>query len=475
MPKEQQTFHFVPVSLVNTNGPTRPMTSKQAKKAYQQRTRGQKTSLAEERRLEKEERDKQRREWEREQAAAKSKAAREKKAKKAQEEKEERKRMGIPEPSKYVRASQPTISRFVKNGNKRTWQAMESLEEGEESDGTICAKDDRGPAAKRIESGDDSEDEFGEFPSFSQSDLPKFLENIDEVSSCKDKGQGAEPMMGEHEQDEGLPAMHAQQTQQTEDEDALADMATTQLLSEAADAVNRDSDAQSGEVLKERSVNMRSPPVTRSITFAPTPTKPPKDNSITTLHISPPSATQLYIENHLDDFLPTPSQEVRELLCAIDDDDFLTNTQLARELAVDEPSKDDVLPVMICSQDLIFSSQELLEIMTPCRPPAKADSTKQASQAIRAIPISPEPIQSKQKGRFFEEKEEDLVQAAIHESKNESLKSRSTKSHEPAVTEPADRAKLLDPGKLIGPVSAFSDYGDDEIDEESLLELVADI
>ena len=174
MPGRQQTFELVPTTFPNNDVPVPAMTSKAAKKAYQQRKKGPKLSKAEQRRLEAEELDRQKREHERERSANRAKAAREKKAAKEQDERATRKKLGLSRPSKFARASQPTISVFVRNGNKRIWQDVEAL--AEESEGTVCDQvSDIERPAKRVAQDDASEDEFGDFPSLSQSDLPDIL------------------------------------------------------------------------------------------------------------------------------------------------------------------------------------------------------------------------------------------------------------------------------------------------------------
>lgn len=140
MPPVQKTFELVPTSLARPVARP-PMTSKAAKKAYQKANNGGKITRAEQRRRDAEVLERLRKENEKERTAAKAKVAREKKAAKAAEEKLERKRRGVPEPRKGVRASQPTISLFVKGGNsvgfvngKRGWQDVENAEDEDDMD-----------------------------------------------------------------------------------------------------------------------------------------------------------------------------------------------------------------------------------------------------------------------------------------------------------------------------------------------------
>ncbi|PMD35621.1 hypothetical protein L207DRAFT_516577 [Hyaloscypha variabilis F] len=508
MAGRQRTFELVPTTLAKPHGdqPTR-MTSKQIKKAYQQANRGPRVSRAEQRRLDAEELDRQKKEYERERAAAKAKAAREKKAAKENAEKEARRKMGLPEPSRFVRASQPTISTFIRNGvtGKRSWQQMEMETLGEDSNRTqsdtgVGEKDGAQPPAKRVATEDDSEDEFGDFPSLSQSDI---LEKIDSSMVSIKGGEAGSPAVVAkqtlqppcQEPSQELPAKKSSKDEYPfDDSQLIAEMANTQLLSEAAEAAQRSDSAELPEIplhkqgasepippskmdaystpdqiagmsvkrpyqpecktaaggnsdgrlaiisrphLRRPSGNMLPPPVPvkekKAISFAPSPQKakiPSQDISKrnNNPYNIPPSATQVFLENHLDDFFPSPTQEIRELLSDVDD--LPSNTQVARELSP-EAQKDipDILPPkkmfargpgpkpiieerefedLISTQDLILSSQELLEITTPSRPPTKTN-------------VEPEMAKEKPAGkprpRFFEEKEDDILYAVLYESR----------------------------------------------------------
>ncbi|KFX91691.1 hypothetical protein O988_07622 [Pseudogymnoascus sp. VKM F-3808] len=132
---------------------------------------------------------------------------------------------------------------------------------------------------------------------------------------------------------------------------------------------------------------------------------------------APPTSTQLFLADHLDDFFPSPSQELRELLEDIEDDDIPSNTQVAREIGRDnvvarpilvepaQPVLDDDFP-WASSRDFMFSSQELRELESPIK-----------ESPVPAPPPTPWDVRRARKPRFFVEKEEDLFAAAIHESK----------------------------------------------------------
>jgi hypothetical protein len=515
--------------------------------------------------------ERQKKEYERERAAARAKTAREKKAAKENAEKEARRKMGLPEPSKFVRASQPTISKFVRNGSngKRSWQEMKMESVLEDSDGTLfdAAENDADPPPKLVAVDDDSEDEFGDFPSLSQSDL---LQKIDSsMLSMQDRGSdpGSPTALAKQpseqpyrELSQELPERKPTEDEHTfEDSQKLTEMANTQLLSEAAGAAQKShgtkafvlpgprhtihksanptpprnldqravaSTTQSYRkfgmppsmgrpALQEVSVNMPPPLIPlkgkQAISFAPTPQNPKlppqntaKAHQYTTFNI-PPSATQAFLESHLDDFFPSPTQEIRELLS--DADSLPSNTQIARELSPKLPEepvnnlplhrqvareqltkdvKEDRFDNLICSQDLILSSQELLEITTPSRalekPIFEPEITKQKqvpsvkprffeekeddllhaalqeSKTTSIHPQAPAPQASERRRPFFEEKEEDLLQAAIHESKMVAAKKEGLKVPLKEVDGNPGKERMLK--RALS--TATTDYGEDD-------------
>ncbi|KUJ22981.1 uncharacterized protein LY89DRAFT_776812 [Mollisia scopiformis] len=489
MTGRQKTFELVPTTLVKQNASRPPMTSKAAKKAYQQAQRGTKISKAEQRRRDAAELERIRKEHEKERNAAKTKAARDKKATKALAEREARKKLGLPEPSRFVRASQPTISRFVRgdSNEKRSWQQMEDVEEEEEDEisddddnaGSI-PKDKLQPPAKRVAVDHDSEDEFGDFPTLSQS----ALEKIDSSAASLRDGFSLPPSPEKKQNwDECKPySLDASQEppfkKKTEDrllfeKENLAELVTTKLLSEAAEAASRSyasepaalvqsapilgplkpannelspsplnlnrcntegqnskrvtetrnaPQSNSRPALLERSTNMPPPRLLLkkpSMSFATPPVKPlisrQNLNTVTSRSAPymPPSSTQAFLENHLDDFFPSPSQQVRELL--EDVDDIPSNTQIAQELGPQKPMINNRFEDLICTQDLVLTPQDLEEIITPSRaPPPKTARELKAGQPKFLLPPRPT---SRDKPRFFQEKEEDLCQAALDASK----------------------------------------------------------
>ncbi|KAI0006362.1 hypothetical protein F4779DRAFT_23809 [Xylariaceae sp. FL0662B] len=120
MPPVQNTFSIIPnpPSAAPDARPSRPpMTTKQAKKAYNKATKGPKLSRAERRRQELFEQDRIRRELEKERNQARARAARDKRREKEENERAEKKKKGLP--LVQVRPSQDTIARFVRSNAKK--------------------------------------------------------------------------------------------------------------------------------------------------------------------------------------------------------------------------------------------------------------------------------------------------------------------------------------------------------------------
>jgi hypothetical protein len=476
MTGRQRTFELVPTTLVKQNAAKPPMTSKAAKKAYQQAQKGPRISKAEQRRRDAEEYERIRKEHEKEKNAAKSKAAREKKAAKALAEKEGRKKLGLPEPSRFVRASQPTISKFIRadSSAKRSWKEMNVIEETEDlvSDSEGEDRDEALPSAKRVAIEHESEDEFGDFPLLSPSALDKIDSSAASFSAppSPEKKQLYEaPLNRNQPLQERQKERTSGETPKNKD---IVDIASTRVLSEAVEKASKEyasepsafppplpvivprklpdsevlarpldsSDyenrvaksvtmpppkniptSNTRPVLQERSNNMPPPrlPVKKpSISFASPPVRPERSrqNNPSVLSRTTPntarSATQAFLEDHLDDFFPSPSQQVRELLDDIED--IPSNTQIAKEIGPQKPNFNDQSDYFICTQDFVLTPQDLEEIVTPSRAQPKATMP---AASVDVKPPSLRPV-SRDKPRFFEEKEEDLFQAALHESRS---------------------------------------------------------
>lgn len=174
----------------------------------------------------------------------------------------------------------------------------------------------------------------------------------------------------------------------------------------------------------------------------------------------PPSATQAFLHSYFDDFYPSPTQEVRELHS---DDDPLSAPSNSVKNTIELPNRlptatvtatnkaVDVVDVVnmgpFSTQDFILSSQDLLEILAPNRvPPKQAPQLSQSHS--RSHPVE---RVSQVKPRFFEEKEEDLYLAALHES--------SVMAAQIEPPQPSSRRSLQ------RTLSTATDYGDEEFRE----------
>lgn len=329
--------------------------------------------------------------------------------------------------------------------------------------------------AKRITLDTDADgdsDEFGEFPALSQS----ALEKIESSAASLVEGMSAPPSPEKKQNLGSVPcspdATHQLRSRKTnEDKPSFEEKAATHLLSKAAEAASRSyalepsalpppapileplknankelsatplnlnqcedkvSDlrkqpernqtplSNSRPALQERSSNMppprlpfKKPPISFS-----TPALKPQDPRQKTnrfparaIHSLPPSSTQAFLEDHLDDFFPSPSQQVRELLDEIDD--IPSNTQIAKELGPEKTTVDDHFDDLICTQDLVLTPQDLEEIITPSRAPAKPINKPMPRSRVPPPGLSA----SRNRPRFFEEKAEDLHRASVHEHK----------------------------------------------------------
>ncbi|KAI1654608.1 hypothetical protein F4813DRAFT_205984 [Daldinia decipiens] len=159
----QNTFSIVPNALCAINGgldasetrpSKRPMTTKQAKKAYQKSNRGPKLSKAEQRRQDLFEQDRIRREFEKEKNQARARAARDKKKEKEEKERAEKKRKGLPLVD--VHPSQATIAWFVRGDKKKKPESKPLINspitdrhESDDSDSTTLSSDEPEPPPKK--------------------------------------------------------------------------------------------------------------------------------------------------------------------------------------------------------------------------------------------------------------------------------------------------------------------------------------
>ncbi|TLS22914.1 uncharacterized protein PpBr36_06233 [Pyricularia pennisetigena] len=189
-PLKQNTFLVLPNAPPNhfTHGapppveglPRQPiMTSKQARKSYNERTRGQKRSRAEQREWERAEQERIRKELEKEQNAAKARAARERKKAKDLAALEQKKKQGLPLVS--VRPSQDTIARFVRKGNKREREPEQAMPEPRNTSKSPSGT----PKRPRLSSIEELEVEEG------HADTPSISPSIERISHSPPKAPGS--------------------------------------------------------------------------------------------------------------------------------------------------------------------------------------------------------------------------------------------------------------------------------------------
>ncbi len=498
MPVRQETFKLVPETLATTTGPRPPMTLKAAKKAYREATKVPRISKAEQRRIAAEEIAQQKREHEKECVAAKAKAAREKRLNKDTEERERRKKLGLPEPSRFVRASQPTIQKFVKigTGGKRSWKEMDDqAEEDEDNEGEMGESDhidQERPSRKIVALGQlDDDDEFGDFPSLSQGDLPGLFNIPGTHQPCAESPDTCHTLSAEasaesshcsNPEEQLLQPVMADSFQLGTEAELDTELVESQLLAEAQATLQSHSTAlppaeqtlkkvpawvkEQGprKPLQEVSGNMPPPPLpTKLIGAISTASFPAQAKKLLRQTFeAPPPSTQAFLEAHLDDFFPSPSQQVRELLEDIDD--MPSNTQIARELDLEQEPRTtrasapqpqtgdgDVGLEFLSSQDFVLSSQDLRDIDTPSKAAPKLSPRSDSRERDLDLMTSKDcpPRRPKPKPRFFEEKEDDLLHAAIKESLMANRK-------------PPKSSPRRSQGNFRRVKSTKSDYGDDE-------------
>lgn len=473
MPLQQKTFTVVPPPGMPSKGPRPPMTSKQAKKLYKQAI--PKVSRLEQRQIEAEEHQRIRREQDKERAAGRAKAAKERKQKKANEAREIRK-MDPPKPRPGERASRDKMMEFIKLGAgvKRARDEVGDDGEGhiEEGNGEglhLLDHDDNygseviealrrsssPPAASQM-SFNNANIQLGQAV-FSGAGPLKAVNGVLDTTTAEDRQTTVTPRA-------------SSPSHQTKHPDIEAEMSPTSIKSgksfdvksrSATPTCNADRCGEkidhTGFRTSPREVRNRTPQsvCATSKRMASPPSKVPRRRSSAA---SAPS-TLAFLEDNFDDFFPSSSQQARELMGAIDD--IPSNTQVAREISTEgshcaallssqpaislqpaEPlglarsptllratctqQSPELRPAMstaqtdlglefLSSQDFVLSSQDLRDINTPCRPAPshliqnglhRGTNVKKEQSAPRPRP----------KPKFFEEKEEDLIHAAIEAS-----------------------------------------------------------
>ncbi|CAD6503582.1 BgTH12-03242 [Blumeria graminis f. sp. triticale] len=495
----QRKFELIPTTLAGPIAYKPPMTSKQVKKAYQQANRSRKITRIEQRKLEAQEFARQRKEYEQEKASARAKTTRDRKAAKTLVEREARRKVQLPDSRRSLRASQPSISMYVRNNPsvQRGWQMEKESSEDSETITDVhfnqteeMIESITGPKISQYTADLDSENEFGDFPSFSQLEIFDSPINQQNKTPClslafddKNAGKVEKQAFGSSQREKVTlvsPKPQFQLSEQCVDlnsqlEDRGCALVSKKTLMEANlnaceqneftferlstpkttlcpvdqhryDVHNKIVATRSQLSLEDQHINLADNLYTEHAETRLFDSSPSK---------IPLSSTQVFLEDHLEDFFPSPTQEVRELEIIEDTEEYVfpSNSQIMTEICkpddlgevdltlktliplqslksyneeeksnekdypkysgciAQSPEVDvartiednDFLDDQICTQDFLILSQQI-------RSGKPSISIPEAGQA------QPD-VNRGSKGRFFEEKEEDLLQAALYESK----------------------------------------------------------
>jgi hypothetical protein len=401
MPR-QNTFTLVPDALglpgldAGPRPARPPMTSKQAQKLYRQSTRTPKLSKAEQRRLELAEQERIRKEFEKDKQAARARAARERKKNKEQLAREQRKKDGLP--LVKVRPSQDTIARFVRV-DSRTRELGDIAEEASNEnnlreDRSIDQEVHRPPTSSRKRrkiQREAAEPHCSSSPIVFSGDVAagRLSAHVEgENAQAGVTRQGSSPAKdGQSLQEEHTAGTRPKRPSQT---------ASTPVLQ-----ASRPEGAEIARVLQPLSQqptqrSQRHSQTARRVLAARQSIAPRKSSPATQTNKENepplPMSTQAVL-SCFDEFLPSPSQELQELLGNNEGHLQRRSPMQKSDLGKRKTSMRDVVePAMpfICSQDLVFSSQDIREL----------DDSPQKSQHLPAsrprssIPNPPEVRQS---------------------------------------------------------------------------------
>ncbi|KAG6051272.1 hypothetical protein E4U17_006238 [Claviceps sp. LM77 group G4] len=307
----QRTFTIVPPPA-NTRGVNalhqpaqhvRPMTSKQAQKAYKAATRGPPISRAEQRERDRAEQERIRKEFEKEKATAKARLARERKKEKESAEREKKKKKGMPLVS--VRPSQDTIARFVRgngSGKKRTCGGG-AVGEGSDADGgdvkDVSAPKDRAEEQVALPDEDNGAPEL-DLIEEEEGDIESGLEELlDAISreQCEAKHRKLNEDEISHKSGPALPSGSSLREPREEEIDAVSPPSNPPP---SLPACHRPRTPHIPQASPRETANPAQE--LESIAVPQQTPSPPL----------PPMSTQTILGN-LDDFFPSPSQQAREL------------------------------------------------------------------------------------------------------------------------------------------------------------------
>lgn len=288
----------------------------------------------------------------------------------------------------------------------------------------------------------ESEDEFGDFPILSQ---PGLLEEI--ISSIMNSSPPVlrRPLQRNSESESGAkgtpkevssPELPTHRKRFEDDvlfgDEDDADLVSAQLRSEEAEAAAKSDtvrprhepviivpavvadlsshDTSTRDKLEDVPIDnhARKSPTTRPIEASRSPKfKIPPLPSIrrhasfsrSMANCAPPS-TQAFLEDNIDQFMPSPSQEARELLEDGDQEDSQPHSKVEMDPAQNNSRTVTAIPGiaeekfddLICTQDFILSSQDLLEI-SPIKPKQPTISaTRKIAPPKQPLTSMPPPV-----------------------------------------------------------------------------------
>ncbi|OTB07910.1 hypothetical protein M426DRAFT_317415 [Hypoxylon sp. CI-4A] len=384
----QNTFTIIPNAPGIINGDPdaaqalpshRPMTIKQAKKAYQKANKGPKLSKAEQRRRDLLEQDRIRKEFEKEKNQARAKATRDRKREKEEKERAEKKKKGLPLVD--VHPSQDTIAWFVRgNGRKKKEGLVPNLPAVSKDESGSCTvsgeESESEPPLKRQKTASPVPDNSA--PTHSPSAAGMNADSMSAAYGVEARVREDTPGIDGAAEEHPMPEQEDNQVDDSETIETLPD----ELFAELIDTTNSQHIDDSVVLDKESS--------TRKTSNSPPPSIPPPIPS------SVPSETRRHS--------PVPIKEELSEQKAEDSASLPSVQQPLQPLTEnDETKAKDVGP----SKETPFQKEEPVVLMRPpiLRSPAQASEKPQptfsASRSFRhpKTPMGPPPVPPKFKSR----------------------------------------------------------------------------
>ncbi|KJZ76862.1 hypothetical protein HIM_03739 [Hirsutella minnesotensis 3608] len=321
----QRTFMLIrdgpgPGAAAAQPPPSKPMTSRQVRKAYQAANRMPTMSRTERIRQERADQERIRKELDKERAAARAKAARDKKRERETREREEKRRLGLPLAN--VRPSQDTIAKFVRgngSGNKRD-AAGRRVEKDEQSpvvttplvDEPVPVPIPPQPAMDELDLALEEDEELFSAAALvveASAQQPRVSgptrHALDEIDLLPDDDE-----IDLNDLEQLQPIKKAPKT--SEPEPAKRDASLPALRTSAASQKRPVTPYELDLGLRQAQDEGKSPPKHFSPEGKAAPLQRPRTPSPAFAHQSIPSGTQAILF-HCDDFFPSSSQQEREL------------------------------------------------------------------------------------------------------------------------------------------------------------------